>query len=168
MHSIKLPCRAACAPRIIAYLLLAIALVASNIAWAQAGASDIPIGVTYICSGEHIYVENCNIRDLSDSANCMVAHPDHLTPTGMSSYTYISRGALKKLLPTCQQPSAQQLAAAKAFQKRQQDIYNANLSKSEEQMKAATQPVTMGQPQKPKTPEERQMARCVSRTSAVR
>ena len=103
---------------------------------AQAATQDIPIGVTYICSGEHIYVENCNIRDLSDNANCMVAHPDHLTPTGMNSYTYVSRGALKKLLPTCQQPSAQQLAAAKAFQKRQEDLYNANVQKSEEQMKA--------------------------------
>ena len=69
---------------------------------------DIPIGVTYICNGEHIYIENCNIRDTSDTSNCMVAHPDHLTPTGINSYTYVSRGALKKLLPTCQQPSAKQ------------------------------------------------------------
>lgn len=117
---------------------------------------------TYVCSGEHIYIENCNTRDLSDAANCMVAHPDHLTPTGINSYTYVARGALKKLLSTCQQPSAQQFAAAKAFEKRQQDIYNANVQKSEEQMKAATQPVTLGQPQKPTTPEQRQMARCIS------
>jgi hypothetical protein len=145
-----------------AFLLLTSVLAPSRIVHAQTAAADIPIGVTYICSGEHIYIENCDMRDPSDNANCMVAHPDHLTPTGMNSYTYVSRGALKKLLPTCQQPSAQQLAAARAFQKRQQDIYNANVQKSEEQMKAATQPVTLGQPQKPKTQEERQMARCVS------
>jgi hypothetical protein len=49
-------------------------------------AQDIPLGVTYICSGEHIYIENCNIRDLGDNANCMVAHPDKLLPNGMNSY----------------------------------------------------------------------------------
>ena len=53
-----------------------------------AGAQDIPIGVTYVCSGEHIYIENCNIRDTSDTSNCMVAHPDKLLPNGMNSYTY--------------------------------------------------------------------------------
>ena len=62
--------------------------VCANLGTAQAPPSqDIPIGVTYICSGEHIYIENCNIRDTSDNANCMVAHPDHLTPTGLNSYT---------------------------------------------------------------------------------
>jgi hypothetical protein len=161
MQSI-LPPPTACASCVFACLLLTGVLAPSRMVQAQAATQDIPIGVTYICSGERIYVENCNIRDPSDNANCMVAHPDHLTPTGMNSYTYVSRGALKKLLPTCQQPSAQQLAAAKGFQKRQQDLYNANVQKSVEQMKAATQPATMGQPQKPKTPEERQMARCVS------
>jgi len=127
-----------------------------------ASAQDIPIGVTYICSGEHIYIENCNIRDLSDNANCMVAHPDKLTPTGMNSYTYVSRGALKKLLPTCTQPSAKQMAAAKAFQQKQQDTYNANVQKANNQLNAATQPATFGQPQKPVTPEERAIRRCVT------
>ncbi|HEY2466965.1 MAG TPA: hypothetical protein VGI45_03855 [Terracidiphilus sp.] len=141
---------------------VAIALSPSSISAQTPASQDIPIGVTYICSGEHIYIENCNIRDTSDNANCMVAHPDHLTPTGLNSYTYVTRGALKKLLPTCQQPSAKQSAAAKAFQQRQQDAYNANVQKAEQEMKAATQPVAPGQPQKPKTPEERQMARCVT------
>lgn len=125
-------------------------------------AQDIPIGVTYVCSGEHIYIENCNIRDLSDNANCMVAHPDKLTPTGMNSYTYVSRGTLKKLLPTCTQPSAKQLAAAQAFQKKQQDIYNANVQKSNDQLQAATQPTTYGQPEKPVSPEDRAIRRCVT------
>lgn len=139
----------------------------------QTPPSDIPIGVTYICSGEHIYIENCNIRDLSDNANCMVAHPDHLTPTGLNSYTYVSRGALKKLLPTCQQPSARQLAAAKAFQQKQQDLYNANEKKANDQLDqnlrtnaqadaTRAQTLSPGQVQSPKTPEERQMRRCVS------
>jgi hypothetical protein len=96
----------------------------------SARAPDIPIGATYVCNGEHIYIESCNIRDLSDTANCMVAHPDHLTPAGMNSYTYASRGALKKLLPSCQRPSAKQMAAAKAFQQKQQDVYDANVQKA--------------------------------------
>jgi hypothetical protein len=36
-------------------------------------------------SCEHIYIENCNIRDLSVTANCMVAHPDKPTPSGMNT-----------------------------------------------------------------------------------
>jgi hypothetical protein len=92
----------------------------------------------------------------------MVAHPDKLTPTGMNSYTYVSRGALKKLLPTCTQPSAKQMAAAKAFQQKQQDTYNANVQKANNQLNAATQPATFGQPQKPVTPEERAIRRCVT------
>ncbi len=142
-------------------------VLAAILCWPMGVASqttDVPIGVTFVCSGEHIYVENCNIRDLSDSANCMVAHPDHLTPTGMNSYTYVKRGDLKKLLPTCTQPSAQQLAAAKGFQKRQQDLYEANVKKAEDQMKPtpAQAGTTYGQPQKPKTPEERAMTRCIT------
>lgn len=145
----------------VALFLGSFAALAGSFA-AFAGAQDIPIGVTYICSGEHIYIENCNIRDLSDNANCMVAHPDKLTPTGMNSYTYVTRGALKKLLPTCTQPSAKQMAAAKAFQQKQQDIYNANEQKSNDQLNAATQPAAYGQPQKPVSAEDRAMRRCVS------
>ncbi len=139
---------------------------AASPASAQAAAQDIPIGVTYICNGEHIYIENCNIRDTSDTSNCMVAHPDHLTPTGINSYTYVSRGALKKLLPTCQQPSSKQVAAAKAFQQKQQDLYNANVQKAEQQMKApqqqAYQPGNAAQIAPPKNAEERALRRCVS------
>jgi hypothetical protein len=139
-------------------LTLLFAILAASVAVAQ----DIPLGVTYICSGEHIYIESCNIRDLSDNANCMVAHPDKLLPNGMNSYTYVSRGALKKLLPTCTQPGAKQMAAAQAFQKKQQDIYNANAQKAEDQLKAATAPVPQGQPQKPVSAEDRAMRRCVT------
>jgi len=127
-----------------------------------ATAQDIPVGVPYVCSGEHIYIESCNIRDLSDNATCMVAHPDKLTPSGMNTYTSVTRGVLKKLLPTCTQPTAQQLARAQAFQKKQQDIYNVNAQKAEDQLKAATQPVTYGQPEKPVSAEDRALRRCVT------
>jgi len=154
------------AQKLSAFVAIALAAFTSPCAAAQAPAQDIPIGVTYICNGEHIYIENCNIRDVSDTSNCMVAHPDHLTPTGMNSYTYVSRGALKKLLPTCQQPSAKQVAAAKAFQQKQQDIYNANVQKAEQQMKAPAQPAYQGgsaaQITPPKNAEERALRRCVS------
>jgi hypothetical protein len=114
-------------------LVLAVLTPALTIAHAQ----DIPIGVTYVCNGEHIYVENCNIRDTSDTSTCMVAHPDHLTPTGFNSYTYLTRGALRKLLPTCQQPSAKELANAQAFQKKQQELYAAAVAKANPQPAAA-------------------------------
>jgi hypothetical protein len=130
-------------------------------------ADDILIGATYLCNGEHIYIEGCNVRDLSDAGTCMVAHPDHLTPTGLNTYTSMTRGDLKKLLPTCQQPSAKQAAAAQAFQKRQQDIYNANVAKANQQMQAYNAQTQnagggYGQVPPPKTPEEREMRRCVS------
>lgn len=128
-------------------------------------AQDIPIGATFICNGEHIYVENCNIRDTSDTSTCMVAHPDHLTPTGLNTYTNMTRAALRKLLPTCEQPSAKQLAAAKNLQQRQQDIYNANVQKAESQM-SAPQPtqedVFKALHPTPKDPDERQMDRSIT------
>jgi len=148
-------------------LRLVLAALAIVIAPAIATAQDIPIGATYICSGEHIYVESCNIRDLSDNANCMVAHPDKLLSNGMNSYTYVARGALKKLLPTCTQPSDKQLAAAAAFQKRQQDTYNANEQKAIAQLSAPPPPppgsaAVPGQPAPPKNADERAIRRCVT------
>jgi len=144
--------------RLRASLALLFAVVAASLAAAQ----DIPLGVTYICSGEHIYIESCNIRDLSDNATCMVAHPDKLLSNGMNSYTSVTRGALKKLLPTCTPPSAKQMAAAQAFQKKQQDTYNANAKKAEDQLNAANAPVQYRQPQKPVSAEDRAMRRCVT------
>ena len=38
-------------------------------------AQDLQLGVTYTCNGERMYLESCNIRDLSDTSTCMVAHP---------------------------------------------------------------------------------------------
>jgi hypothetical protein len=109
-----------------------------------------------------MFIENCNIRGTSDNGTCMVGHPDHIQPNGLMQYTTVTRGALKKLFPTCTKPSAKRAAAAQAFQKKQQDTYNANVQKANDQLKAATQPVTYGQSQKPKTPEERATNRCVT------
>jgi hypothetical protein len=129
-------------------------------------AQDIKLNVTYICSGEHIYIENCNIRDTSDTSTCMVAHPDHLTPSGMNTYTYMTRGALHKLLPTCTQPSAQQLANQAAFEKKQQALIDAQTPKynSAPQPSSATQSGggSYAEPTPPKNAEERAMRRCVS------
>ena len=142
------------------HLVLALLTALTAVAHAQ----DIPIGPTYICNGEHIFVENCNVRDLSDTATCMVGHPDKVLANGMMSYTYAARGALKKLLPTCTQPSAKQLAAAKAFQQKQQDTYNANAKKAEDQLNAATAPAASpyGQPEKPVSADDRKIRRCVT------
>ncbi len=137
----------------------------------SASAQDVKLNVTYQCSGERIYVESCNIRDLSDTSTCMVAHPDRPTRNGIMAYTNETRGALKKLFPTCKQPTAQELAAADAFKKKQQEIYDANVAKANPQAnaqpnnqsnagRAQAQPV--GQPTPPKNAEERAMRRCVS------
>jgi hypothetical protein len=122
-------------------------------------------GPIYTCNGERMFIENCNIRDTSDNATCMVGHPDHVLANGIMQYTTVTKGAIKKLFPTCTQPSARAVAAAQALQKRQQDTYNANAKKSEDQLNAPPpQPSGggYGQPAPPKNAEERQMRRCVS------
>jgi hypothetical protein len=131
---------------------------------------DLLQGVTYVCNGERMFIENCNIRDLSDNASCMVGHPDHVMANGLMQYTNMTRGALKKLFPTCTQPSAKELAAAAAFKKKQQDIYEANVAKANPQMNTqsnAARPQAQGagmqqQPTPPKNAEERAMRRCIS------
>jgi hypothetical protein len=133
---------------------------------AAATAQDIKLNVTYVCDGERMYVENCNIRDLSDTSSCLVAHPDRPKHNGFMAYTNETRGTLKKLLPTCQQPTAKELAAAEAFKKKQQEIYEANAAKANPQPKpqanqtAQAQPA--GRPTPPKNAEERALRRCVS------
>jgi hypothetical protein len=144
---------------------LAFALSPFAFAAFLASAQDIKVGVTYVCNGEHIYIENCNIRDTSDTSTCFVAHPDHLNANRMSTYTNMTRGALKKLLPTCQQPSAQELAAHAAFEKKQQAIIDAQTPKYNTAPAAAPAQSgggSYGAIPPPKDPEERAMRRCVS------
>jgi hypothetical protein len=86
------------------------------------------------------------------------------------AYTSETRGALKKLLPTCTQPTAQELAKADAFQKKQQEILQQNTLKANPQMtQQAARPTAQNQPAAgyatpapPKNAEEREMRRCVS------
>jgi len=152
------------------YMRLFLALAIASLSAASAPAQDIRLNVTYICSGEHIYVENCNIRDLSDAATCMVAHPDRPLHNGFMVDTYETRGALKKLLPTCTQPSADEIAKEAAFQKKVQENYAAAVAKANPQPPAAKQPPAATNqpsanaqlPPPPKNAEERAMRRCVS------
>ena len=140
-----------------AILAALVALFTTGVAAAQT------IGVTYVCNGERMFIENCNMRDTSDTAKCMVGHPDTVLANGLMKYTYETRGDLKKLFPTCKQPSAAEIAKAQAFQKKQQDLYDANENKANEQLKAIESAPLPGMPQqKPKTPEERALARCIS------
>lgn len=136
-----------------------------------ATAQDIKLNVTYVCNGEHVYVESCNIRDLSDTSTCVVAHPDRPKHNGFMAYTNETRGTLKKLFPTCKQPTPQELAAADAFKKKQQEIYDANVAKANPQASSQTSnqsnaaaQVLQGaaRPTPPKNAEERAMRRCVS------
>jgi hypothetical protein len=137
---------------------------------AAATAQDIKLNVTYVCDGERMYVENCNIRDLSDTSSCLVAHPDRPKHNGFMAYTNETRATLKKLLPTCKPPTAQELAAAEAFKKKQQEIYEANAAKANPQSKpqanpqpnATAQAQVAGRPTPPKNAEERALRRCVS------
>jgi hypothetical protein len=133
----------------------------------SAAAQDVKLHVTYVCNGERIYVESCNIRDLSDTSSCMVGHPDRPTHNGIMAYTNETRGTLKQLLPTCKQPSAQAVAAADARMKKQQEIYDANVAKANPQPNnqvnaGRAQAQGAGLPPPPKNAEERAMRRCVS------
>jgi hypothetical protein len=146
---------------------LCVATLLAIFATTLAAAQDVKLNVTYVCNGEHIYVDSCNMRDLSDTATCMVEHPDHVNAGGIAAITSETRGSLKKRLPTCEQPSAKEIAAHEAFVKKQQEIYAANVAKANPQPVA--RPNTGGgQSQQavritpPKNEEERQMRRCVS------
>lgn len=54
---------------------------------AAASAQEIRLNVTYVCNGERANVENCNLRDTSDTSTCMVGHPDRPTRNGLMAYT---------------------------------------------------------------------------------
>ena len=151
--------------------LVAFAALAGTAAHAQ----DVKLNVTYVCNGERLYVESCNIRDLSDTATCQVAHPDRPQHNGFMAYTSETRGSLKKLLPTCTQPTAAELAKEEAFRKKQQENYDAAVARANPQAARPTQaassaggPGSQGgaqnyqMPAPPKNAEERAMRRCVS------
>jgi len=126
-------------------------------------AEDIQLGATFVCNGERLYVENCNIRDLSDTATCMVAHPDRPQRNGLMVYTYETRGALKKLLPACKQPSSDEVRKANDFQRRQSQQLAANIKKANDELDDADAKVeaAINGGHAPSA-EERQMYRCIA------
>ncbi len=134
---------------------------------AIASAQDLQLHVTYVCNGERLFIENCNIRDLSDTANCFVGHPDTILPNGLMKYTNETRGSLKKLLPTCKQPSADEVARTKAFDKKVADKQEALRKEAEDKLNAPLPSAGgssggMGGAVKPKTPEEKALNRCIT------
>ena len=127
-------------------------------------ADDVQLGATFVCNGEPLYVENCNIRDRSDSATCMVAHPDRPQKNGLMVYTYETRGSLKKLLPTCKQPSADEVRKANDFQRMQSQKLAANVKKANEEndeIDAKAEAVINGSGHA-LSAEEREMYRCIT------
>ncbi len=133
---------------------------------AIAAAQDLQLHVTYVCNGERLFIENCNMQNLSDVANCFVGHPDTILSNGMMKYTNETRGSLKKLLPTCKQPSADEIAKEKAFTKKVQDKQDALKKEAEAQLDAP--PPTPGGSGgssgmvKPQTAEQKALNRCIT------
>ena len=137
---------------------------------AVASADDLKLHVTYVCNGERLFIENCNMQNLSDTANCFVGHPDTILSNGMMKYTNETRGSLKKLLPNCKQPSAEEVARTKAFDKKVADKQEALRKEAEAKMDA---PPPMpagggggasgfGGAVQPQTAEQKALNRCIT------
>ncbi|HEY2118253.1 MAG TPA: hypothetical protein VGH37_03635 [Candidatus Acidoferrum sp.] len=130
---------------------------------AIACAQDLQLHVTYVCDGQKIFIDSCNMRDLSDTASCMVAHPDKILANGLMAYTNQTRGALKKLLPTCRQPSAEEIAREKAFAKKVTGAQAAKEKAANDEndaIEARAQAVITGK--KPQTADQKAMNRCIT------
>jgi hypothetical protein len=125
---------------------------------AIASGQTIQMNVMYVCNGERIEIDSCNIRDTSDTSKCMVGHPDTVLPNGLMKYTYETRGDLKKLLATCKQPSSKDVASAQAFNKKIQDQQDAAIKRA-----AQSNPYAVAAPaaQPAEDPQTRAMYRCV-------
>ncbi len=116
--------------RAVQRIALAIAALASLVVGGLASAQDLHTGVTYVCNGERLLIESCNMRDTSDTSSCMVQHPDRPPHNGFPAYTNETRGTLNKLLPTCKQPDASQVARADGARKNAQDKQDAILQQN--------------------------------------
>jgi hypothetical protein len=148
-------------------VLLVVAMAGLFLA-AVASAQDIEPGLTYTCNGERIYIDSCNMQDTSDASRCFIGHPDTIMSNGLMKYTYMTRGEMKTLLPTCKPPSPEELAKIRAFnqkvadkqtaaQKKAEDDLNAKVAQQDAQLQALAQ----GN-KKPQTPEERAITRCIT------
>jgi hypothetical protein len=140
--------------------MLALILAMAGMFWAAiASGQTIQMNVMYVCNGERIEIDSCNIRDTSDTSKCMVGHPDTVLKNGLMKYTYETRGDLKKLLPTCKQPSSKDVASAQAFNKKLQDQQDAAIKRAEQSNPyAAAAPVA----QPAEDPATHAMRRCVA------
>jgi hypothetical protein len=134
----------------------------------MASAQDLEPGVTYVCNGERLMIDSCNIRDTSDTSKCFVGHPDTVLANGLMKYTYETRGDLKMLLPTCKQPTPEELAKIKAFNKKVQDTQDAAQKKAEDDLKAQEaqqtariQALAYGEKKK-QSPDEKALERCIT------
>jgi len=143
--------------------LLALVFVA-----AVASAQEIEPGLTYTCNGERIYIDSCNIRDTSDTSRCFIGHPDTVMPNGLMKYTYMTRGEMKKLLPTCKPPTPEELAKVRAFNQKVADKQAAaekkaedDLNAQEAQQNARIQALAYGE-RKKESPDERALRRCIT------
>jgi len=129
-------------------------------------AQDLQLHVTYVCNGDRLFIDSCNIRDLSDTATCMVGHPDKNQANGLMAYTTQTRGDLKKLLATCKQPSADERSHAKAFDKKVADTQAAKEKKANDENDAiearAQAAIAAATGKKPMTADQRAMNRCIT------
>lgn len=128
-----------------------------------ASAQSFQTGVTYLCNGERMLIESCNMRDVSDTSSCLVQHPDRPLHNGFVAYTNETRGTLNKLVPTCKQPSAADVAHAQAFAKKQTDKQDAILQKNLAAMDAPTvAPGTVSGGSVKSQRDRARLARCIS------
>jgi hypothetical protein len=129
----------------------------------QLFAADIQLGATFVCNGERMFVQSCNMQDRSDNSSCMIGHPDKVNANGLMTYTYDTRGNLKKLLPTCKQPSADEVAKANKFQQIQAEKLAANTKKANDELDANEAKVQSAITGKPASSAgEREMTRCIT------
>jgi hypothetical protein len=145
------------------YCPIAVAVLIFAPLAATLATEDIQLGATFVCNGERIFVQSCNMQDRSDNGSCMLGHPDKLNANGLMTYSYDTRGNLKKLLPTCKQPSKEEVAKANKFQQLQSEKLAANTKKANDELdanEAKVQSAITGKPASSK--EEREMTRCIA------
>lgn len=137
-------------------VVLAVAIFSCLLSRCVVEAQNLQMKVTYICNGERLIIDGCDIHDMSDTAHCFVAHPDRPLHNDMMAYTNETRGGLNKLIPTCKQPGAAEVKAHEDFERR----VAASQQAAVDQQKAW---VAAHSPQ-PQGPSEDQQAvnRCVS------
>jgi hypothetical protein len=123
-------------------IYVAAALLITLFVAGVASAETFQTGVIYVCGGERLEIESCNMQNQTDTGSCLVAHPDRPLHNGFMAYTNETRANLKKLIPTCTQPSPADIAKAQAFQKKQQDTQDAARAKAIAQMDGP--PVVLG------------------------